>query len=44
MMDLYGDDPGSYGEPDSSLYQEMLDALTDGSWEGDRDDWKRPLI
>jgi len=43
MMDLYGDDPGSYGEPDSSLYQEMLDALTDGSWEGDRDDWKRPL-
>ena len=39
MMDLYGlelDDPTA---EDKVLYQDMLDALLDGKWKGDRDDW-----
>ena len=31
------------GEPDARLYQGMLDALAEGSWDGDRDSWNRPI-
>ncbi len=40
MLDLYGlelDDPTA---ADKELYQDMLDALINGKWKGDRDDWK----
>lgn len=39
MFDLYGlelDDPT---DADKRLYQEMLDAIIDNKWAGDRDDW-----
>ena len=43
MLDLYGlelDDPTV---ADKALYQDMLDALIDNKWKGDRDDWKTVL-
>jgi len=43
MLDLYGlelDDPSA---ADKALYQDMLDALIDNKWKGDRDDWKTVL-
>ncbi len=38
MMDLYGDDVS--GEGDHVLYESLLTALSDGSWDGDRDTWR----
>ena len=43
IMDLYGEEPTNVAKPDARLYREMLDALGDGSWNGDRDAWKRPI-
>lgn len=43
MFDLYGlelDDPS---DADKRLYQEMLDAIIDNKWAGDRDDWPEVL-
>lgn len=43
MLELYGEELGQEDEGDIGLYQEMLDALSEGEWQGDRDDWKTPL-
>ena len=43
MQDLYGlelDDPSQL---DKKVYQEMMDALGEKRWQGDRDDWKETL-
>jgi len=43
MFDLYGlelDDPT---DADKRLYQEMLDAIIENKWAGDRDDWPEVL-
>ncbi len=39
MFDLYGLELEDPSDSDKKLYQEMLDALIDGNWKGDRDDW-----
>lgn len=39
MMDLYGLDLDDPSQADMGLYQNMLNALGDQSWKGDRDDW-----
>ena len=43
MMDLYGEELELPVDGDQSLYVEMLDAITSGDWQGDRDDWKKPV-
>jgi len=43
ILDLYGEESVDLGEPDARLYQGMLDALAEGSWDGDRDSWNRPI-
>ena len=43
MLDLYGEGSVDLGEADARLYQGMLDALAEGSWDGDRDSWNRPI-
>lgn len=43
IMDLYGDD---LNLPDASarqLYQHMLEEISGGRWQGDRDEWKEPV-
>lgn len=40
MMDLYGDDVSDAGGGDRALYEQLLDALGTGKWDGDRDSWK----
>ena len=44
LMDLYGEeslqDPGG---GDRALYELMLEALSAGEWQGDRDDWSQPI-
>ena len=44
LMDLYGEEFDDQGLGDQKLYQDMLDELSAGNWEGDRDDWKSPLL
>lgn len=43
MMDLYGDELEDSSSGNTALYEEMLDELGKGSWQGDRDDWKIPI-
>jgi len=43
MMDLYGLEVEDPSTADKALYQKMLDALIDGDWKGDRDDWPAVL-
>ena len=43
MLDLYGLELEDPTAADKELYQDMLDALMDGKWKGDRDDWKTVL-
>ncbi|MCG8413988.1 MAG: ATP-dependent DNA helicase DinG [Pseudomonadales bacterium] len=43
MLELYGEDLQEQGESATLLYQQMLDALGEGSWQGDRDDWPSPI-
>lgn len=43
MADLYGEELDSPGEGNHQLYTQMLNALSSGEWEGDRDDWSAPL-
>lgn len=43
MLDLYGEDLDSGSEQQTGLYQEMLDAIGAGRWQGDRDEWEAPL-
>ncbi len=43
MLDLYGLELEDPTTADKELYQAMLDALIDGKWKGDRDDWKTVL-
>ncbi len=43
MMDLYGDDLQDAESEHNGLYQDMLETLSQGEWQGDRDDWKTPL-
>ena len=39
MMDLYGDDVSAAGDGDKALYEKMLNAVSAGTWDGDRDSW-----
>lgn len=43
MLDLYGLELEDPSDADRELYQEMLDALIDNKWKGDRDDWPKVL-
>jgi ATP-dependent DNA helicase DinG len=43
MMDLYGEELDSPAGGDTALYESMLQELSAGSWEGDRDDWSEPI-
>ena len=40
MMDLYGDDVSGTSTGDRVLYEKLLEALSKGEWDGDRDSWK----
>lgn len=44
MLDLYGEDLGNTDTSDLVLYEEMLDELGAGNWDGDRDEWATPLV
>lgn len=43
MMDLYGEELGDPNGGDHALYEQMLEALSAGAWQGDRDDWQQPI-
>lgn len=43
MLELFGEDLSDDSEENLGLYQEMLDALSEGRWQGDRDEWSTPL-
>ena len=43
LMTMYADEPQDMPPEDPDLYQDMQAALADGSWQGDRDDWKTPI-
>ena len=43
MLDLYGLELEDPTAADKALYQDMLDALIDNKWKGDRDDWPTVL-
>jgi len=43
MLDLYGEQPEAGGEDNLSLYQSMLEEVSAGRWQGDRDDWTEPV-
>ncbi len=43
MMDLYGEELDDPDSTDRELYTRMLNALSAGDWQGDRDDWVTPL-
>lgn len=43
MADLYGLELEDPSAADKALYQDMLDALIDNKWQGDRDDWPSVL-
>ena len=43
MMDLYGEELDNPGGGDHALYEQMLEQLSSGEWQGDRDDWKDPI-
>jgi len=43
MFDLYGDQLDEAGSDNHSLYQSMLDEVSAGRWQGDRDDWREPI-
>jgi len=41
MLELYGEEVDDLQGGNHALYQEMLDALSAGNWQGDRDDWPK---
>lgn len=43
MADLYGEELDLPGSGNDKLYSDMLNAITAGDWQGDRDDWQTPL-
>lgn len=43
MADLYGEELDDPQDADRDLYTRMLNALSAGDWQGDRDDWQTPL-
>ena len=43
MQDLYGQEFELPGSVQLNLYRDMLTALGEGGWEGDRDNWRTPL-
>ncbi|MDD9896378.1 MAG: ATP-dependent DNA helicase DinG [Gammaproteobacteria bacterium] len=43
MMDLYGEELEDPDSGDTALYEDMLNELGAGNWQGDRDDWKTPI-
>jgi len=43
MADLYGEDLDAGGADNDKLYTDMLNAISAGDWQGDRDDWQTPL-
>lgn len=43
MLELFGEELSEDSGEHLGLYQEMLEALSEGRWQGDRDDWHAPL-
>jgi ATP-dependent DNA helicase DinG len=43
MMDLYGESIDDSQSSNLVLYEEMLQQLSSGKWQGDKDDWPTPL-
>jgi ATP-dependent DNA helicase DinG len=43
LFDLYGDQPQEPAGDSHALYQAMLDEVSAGRWQGDRDDWREPI-
>lgn len=43
MMDLYGEDLSDSGEANHALFEQMMESLSAGEWEGDRDTWPQPI-
>ncbi len=43
MMDLYGESFAESESNDLILYEEMLQQLSSGKWQGDKDEWPTPL-
>ncbi|MEX2468981.1 MAG: ATP-dependent DNA helicase DinG [Pseudohongiellaceae bacterium] len=43
MLDLYGEEL-EFGGGNPMLYDKMMQALSAGDWQGDRDDWPEPVI
>ncbi len=43
MLDLYGEQLDQPAEATRLLYQSMLDEISAGNWEGDRDEWREPI-
>ena len=43
LIDLFGDQPDEPGGDNHSLYQAMLDEVSAGRWQGDRDEWREPI-
>lgn len=43
MRDLYGEDLSPPDEHGRRLYQRMLEDISGGRWEGDRDSWPEPV-
>ncbi|MEX2131020.1 MAG: ATP-dependent DNA helicase DinG [Pseudohongiellaceae bacterium] len=43
IMDLYGEEVDIPDASARQLYQRMLDEISSGKWEGDRDEWQEPI-
>lgn len=43
MADLYGEELDDPEQGDKELYTQMLNAISAGDWQGDRDEWATPL-
>ncbi len=43
MSDLYGEELGLPDEGARALYQRMLEEISAGKWQGDRDEWREPI-
>jgi ATP-dependent DNA helicase DinG len=40
MLELFGEVLGEQGQGNTALYEEMLEQIGAGKWQGDRDDWQ----
>lgn len=40
MLELFGEVVGNAGDSNTALYEDMLEKIGAGQWQGDRDDWQ----